>query len=486
MDRSNIILKHSMKIFVISLFTNALIYVYKISMARSLGIRGYGLLSATEPFIIFTMSLFLSGIATAIAKYISEENARNNPAEVKGIMATSFRYFLPISIFLSIFLFFSADLIAQYIFRDADVAIILKIVFLIMPLESVWIIYNGIFLGYHKSPFSTYTIFISQLTVAISAILLVNIGLGVKGAAIGIVLGDITGLIYAYIAYRKEFRATIESYSAGASFATFKRILFFAIPKAIATTGMIILMSFDILCLMYIQGAEKTALYNTAVPLSRVILIVSRSLALPLLAAVSEASVVSKENINKYLTNSLKYVSVVALPLLVIFCLIPSNLLCLFFGEEYIGASQSLVILSFGMTSMAYFSILSTIFHGMDKPNEPMKIILIAGALNIVLNVILIPKYSVTGAAAATSICAFLILITCYFKLKQCLKFTIPLKIIGKSAIYSLVIIPVYYTVSPFLWKILSVGIGAIIYLGLVFKSEILTVEEIKKIIRTI
>ncbi|MBU6998742.1 MAG: flippase [Theionarchaea archaeon] len=402
MDRSSRLARHTFNVFMAMFAIGFVRYFYKISMARMLDVRGYGLVSAVEPVIIITASFTLTGFAAALSKYLSEEIAMKNMKTAQDYLATAMYYLFPLSLIVTIIIFAAASPIAGAIFREPDLGILIRIVVLVMPVEALWLIIDGIFLGYQESPFYTYSLLVYNLAVLVIAIVLVSLGMGTEGAVIGILLGDISGLIAAYMFYKRKFKGKLSLTAGSKSFQLLRKLIDFAVPKTITSVSMMILMSFDIFCITYFLGVTDAGLYNAAVPIARIMTSVSSSVALPLLPAVSEDMAREKGYVGTYLCDALKYTSGATFPLTILFVIYAEELIRLFFGAEYAVASTALMVLSLAMFFMSFCSIFSVTFQGMGKPKVPMHITVFALLLNILLNVYLIPKMGINGAAFAT------------------------------------------------------------------------------------
>lgn len=401
MDRTDRIARHTFEVFVSMVVIGALQYFFKISMARMLTVEGYGLLSTVEPIVVLTGSFFLSGFAVALSKYLSEEIAKNNRKTAENYVVTALYYLFPLSIGVSAVMILLSDSIAEVIFHEPQLGILIRIIVLILPIDAVWLILEGIFLGCQESPYYTYALLIYNAAVLFGALFLVSRGLGAEGAVTAMVVSDISGLTAAYIFYVRKFKKRV-SFHGKRSLALFRNLITFAIPKTVASVSMIILMSFDIFCITYFLGVTHAGLYNAAVPIARILLLITRSICLPLLPAISEDYAKGKEYISSYLADAFKYVSAAAIPLVLVCTIYSEELITLFFGVSYVDASRVLGILSAATLTMGYCSVFSVTFQGMGRPDIPMKTSLFAVFFNILLNIYLIPRVGIEGAAFAT------------------------------------------------------------------------------------
>ncbi len=416
MDRSDRIARHTFEIFVSMAAIGVLHYFFKITMARMLTVSGYGLLSTVEPVVILMSSLALTGFAAALSKYLSEEIAQNNRETAENYVTTALYYILPVSIGGSALVIFLSDSIAEIIFHEPQLGILIRIIILIIPVEALWLIFDGIFLGCQESPYYTYALLVYHVTVLSTALFLVAQGRGAEGAVTAMLVGDLSGLAAAYLFYIRKFKKRISFHGGKRSFALFKTLVAFAIPKTITSVSAVILMSFDIFCITYFLGVTYAGLYNAAVPVARVLMLVTQSICLPLLPAVSEDYAKEKEYASTYVTDALTYISAATFPLVILCSVYAEEFITFFFGAPYAAAACALVILCAAMLVMAYCAVFSVTFQGMGRPDIPMNISVFAVFFNILFNIYLIPRIGIEGAAFATLIS--LLIMFAYFSLK--------------------------------------------------------------------
>lgn len=84
--------------------------------------------------------------------------------------------------------------------------------------------------------------------------------------------------------------------------------------------------------------------------------------------------------------------------------IISNWLVPLVYGQEYVGAVLPLLILLPGIVLLSSFNIIDTHFRAMNKPLLPSYAAAFSLLINIVCNIVLIPKYQLAGAALSSTI----------------------------------------------------------------------------------
>jgi len=107
------------------------------------------------------------------------------------------------------------------------------------------------------------------------------------------------------------------------------------------------------------------------------------------------------------------------------FFFLGENLISFLYGHEFIGAAKVTVIIFTGVAGMSIFKVLHPYYVSNGHVRIAFIILLISVSINVVLNIILIPKFGIVGAAISSIvsyiICGIWFLVD--FKFKEKIKF---------------------------------------------------------------
>lgn len=153
------------------------------------------------------------------------------------------------------------------------------------------------------------------------------------------------------------------------------------------------------------------------------------------------------------------------------------------------GSDQAFKIILIGL----YFSFLNTIFAfslvSIEKNTKLMKINFCGFLLNIILNLLLIPKYGFIAAASTTAICEFTVFLMVYKKFQKYTSFKIDTKKYFKTIISALTMgIVIYYMqIISYKWLenfnlIILIPSGFVVYFYMINRFKILSIKDLKKI----
>jgi O-antigen/teichoic acid export membrane protein len=170
-------------------------------------------------------------------------------------------------------------------------------------------------------------------------------------------------------------------------------------------------------------NSSEVGIYHTAFKLSMfaaVALMSINSIASPKFAEMYASK--NKEGLKKIVHQSTKMIFWVTLPLVVIFFSIPDFLLGLF-GEEFKIGMFAFILLSCGKMISAFSGSVGNILQMTGNQNILARILFLGAIINVLLNLILIPKYGINGAAIASTISTVFWNITMVFAVKKKLGF---------------------------------------------------------------
>ncbi len=365
---------------------------------------------------------------------------------------------------------------------------ILLIGFLLSVFEYI---YGFIFSGYQKMHYVSLIDFVRSFFVLIITLILFQFQKSVYIPSLSYILAYlIVPLIYFPLLKKiiPNFFKTKTKFSKKLT----KKLITYGLPITIGAFGWLILSYTDTLTLTYFSGLEQVALYNVALPIAGLLWYFSRSITTVIFPMTSELWIKRKKYLQKGVTFIQKYSFALIIPLALVMFSFPEIIIRILFGESYVPASNALRILALGTIVYTVASINSSVLNAVNKPRLNTKIILIGAGLNIVLNFLLIPSFGIIGAATATSTSYVLILILTTYKLKHIVKSEFPWINWVKCLFSGLVFVFIIWFLKKVLvmnvWveSFICIAISSLVYGILMYLFRIVTISEIKDIIKNI
>lgn len=228
----------------------------------------------------------------------------------------------------------------------------------------------------------------------------------------------------------------------------------------------------DITMLGLMKGDYEVGLYSTSVNIYNIVNSIVASVAWVVMPQLS-VGFAAKDytEINRLLKYSLNFIVVLGLPCLVGLNMITEELIYVLAGAEYVDASLSLHILT---VSLLFSFIGGWIGNMMMLPAGKEKLFLISTIVsavsNVMLNLLLIPKYGLNAAAATTTLAELIgIVIQVPFVDRQIkitdLREVLKAPIIGSAGILLVGTVGKYLLHSAFSTVAFTVGGGVVIYI---------------------
>jgi len=202
---------------------------------------------------------------------------------------------------------------------------------------------------------------------------------------------------------------------------------------AISTAGLSTMYYLDSLMITYFRTLQEVALYNVALPVMQVAqsLMVIPNVFIPIVSEMWQKGEIRK--IADICTIITEFFFYLLWPIIFTIILLSKHLIVFLFSSKFTDASTALIILFIGniFFSLASF-YMGTLNAGTNAKNVTYSIIT-GNIVNIILNITLIPVFGITGAATATTLSYFSILIFLFFKMQSTLKYQ--LKFFNKKTI---------------------------------------------------
>jgi len=448
-------------------------YVINFWLARYLGPNNYGIYGVIISFLNIIRLVSTGGFTQAVSKYCTE-----NENLAHSIKTSILRILTPFSIFIAIICYFFSPLIA-IILKDNKLIPFIRISVPVIPLFTIYAIFQGYFNGLHLFNKQSY-LSITYSLLKLIFIILLSTYFGLYGTIVGFIVALI-GTILVGILFSEKGKV---------DYFNSLKLIKFALPIGIYSIAFLFLINLNILMVKSILRENiLTGYYNASLTISNIpIFILSGvfgSIILPSTSnSIKRKSMEKTKNlINRWIKLSL----IISLPILFLFSFTSSKLINFLYSEQYSPSSKTLSILIYGMVLLAISDMLATILKGAGKPNIPMIIALVSLILNFILNLYLIPNYQLIGAAISTSFIGLLVVfLTSYIiykEFKTLISFKSFLKIILASLITSVPLI--FITLPKYLLPIEYMFSIVIYFIVLYFIKEI-TREDIEKIRQTL
>ncbi len=418
-------------------------YIIYIGLGRILGPEKFGIIGVVIFLAMMINQIITLGIQQTTSKFVSE-----NEEKAESIKRTLLKFQFVFAFLCSLIFFLLAKFIAS-LFNDLSLTPYIRASSLIILFAPIYVVFMGYLNGLRE--FKKQAI-LSALYSTLRVIIvfgLVLLGFGIMGAIFGFSIAFLVMLILNLFLFgfgKKDYYLKI------------KKIICFMAPLMVFYTVILLVMNLDLFLIKALSLKTISNLYagyyTAAATISKIPFYVLGALNLIIFPLISKSTFrKEKKTTKRYINLTLKYGLIIITPLIVLISSTSKELISLLYSEKYILGSSPLSILIFGLGFFALFLVLTTIISGSGHPKVSMGVSLLILMVSILLNLNLIPKYNLVGAAIATTISAFLGVVACMIYIKSKFKLVMPFKTILKILLTWIILyfISKFFFVSGFL-----------------------------------
>jgi len=183
-----------------------------------------------------------------------------------------------------------------------------------------------------------------------------------------------------------------------------KTILLTSIPMSISFLSLLTMQSFDTIMIEHFIDVKSVAFYTVAVKVTFIVGIMQLTINAVIAPDISKFWFEKSENkLTQLINKALKLNFIFTFPIIVVLVIFSEPIL-LFLGESYLNSKTPLIVLLAGQILNSFCGPVGLYLNMTERQKILLKILLIATLINVALNVMLIPKYGLFGAAASTSL----------------------------------------------------------------------------------
>ncbi|MCS0673436.1 flippase [Cytobacillus firmus] len=366
-----------------------------IIIARSLGPEGNGLYQLIVLLPTTLMTLLNLGVGTSSVYYVGQKKY-----DIKDIIKTNTASGAVLSLVAVIIGLIGVMFFSDKFFEGVPPNY-LYFILLIMPLLMLNDFYLVIFQGVQDFKSFNSLALLRQLAALISLVLFIFVlQIGLVGTVIAFIVGVVTQFILTLILLNKNLKTNLLSGSFSKAY--FKESFSFGFKAHFSNVLSFINYRADIYLISMFLNPAAVGLYGVAVSIAERLWIVSQSISSVLYPAISSSSDVdSKNKLTSVISRNVLFFSIIAG---IVFYFASDLIFRLLFGEAYADSSDILKMLLPGIILFSVDRILSNDLAGRGKPELNMYTSIFTVASNIILNILLIPKVGIAGAAISTSV----------------------------------------------------------------------------------
>ncbi|HEC92201.1 MAG TPA: flippase [Candidatus Atribacteria bacterium] len=473
MNIAKTIAKNTLVLMVANVMEKGLALVLAVFIARFLGDVGFGRYAFAFSFVLIFSVFSDLGLGTLTTREVARDKSKTNEY-------LSNIFFLKVA--MSSICFFIIVLSINLLNYPYTTRLAVYIAGASVILNSLADFFRSIFRAYEVMEYEA-------LTKIIRRTIVVGLGLGVLFFRQGLIelmcvflIGAIFDIFLCYMIVLKK----IITPKLKISVVFWRGAIKTALPLGLTAIFMSLYFRFDTVMLSIIKGDAAVGWYNVSYKIIEALMSVPSLFMISVFPVLSRFYITSKQSLKNTYERSFKLLFLLAFPMGIGTTILAERLIISIFSEEYF---NSIVVLKIQIWAFLFISLnilLINVINSIDKQKYNTYITATCLIANIILNIILIPKWSYIGAGIASLITHGINFIFAYYFMSKFL-YRIPLlKLVAKPVISGIsmgIFIYCFRDINLFI----LVLVGAIVYfailicIGGVSKDDI---NLIKKIIK--
>ncbi len=500
--------------------------VFKIPLTNLFGKEGMGIF--TVAYNIYTALFIIStaGLPVAVSKMVAEANALGRVHEVKKILRVAFSAFTVVGGAASVILFFGARAFTELVGNSLAYYAVLAIspaLFFTAVMSTIR--------GYYQGLSDMVPTAVSQVIEALFKLIVgfglawvliengFSIAVAAAGAIGGVTVGTVFGALYLLVKRARDpqkipFKA--RSMEVRKSGEILKNLWMVALPVTVGASVLSLTNLIDMIVVMNrlqdigYSEASANALYGAygmSVTLFNLPQTLVTAISVSVIPAIA-AAFARRDYIGagKTMESSIRITAILALPAAAGLSLLSGPILKLLYfnkPQDAAIAAPLLTTLGFAVLFVAMVALTNSILQSMGRVNVPVFTMLIGGVIKLITNYTLVgtPDVNIHGAPIGTTLCYAVITILNFAVISKVCKtapnvFRVLMRPLLATAGMSAFVLLSY----PFLARIsgermaavLTIGLGACVYFGLLFlvrgitREDILLLPKGEKLIKTL
>ncbi|MBI4344131.1 MAG: flippase [Euryarchaeota archaeon] len=358
-------------------------------IARYLGTEGFGRYSLVMAFVGLFAILLNLGLDTLAERDVAQDR-RKAGAYMGNVLAIRVVLFLPVLILITI----SANLVGY----GGETLRLFYIYAFALLATSAASIFRLILHAHEMMEYEFLVSFIDRALVLVLSLMALFLGYGLPGLIYAILAASTVDLaIYAYTAVRK-----VQKPSLRLDPGFWKALTVRSLPFAFMGVFYGIYSNIDVTMISIMKGDEATGVYSAAFKLVAALMFIPYAFSSSVFPLMARLSVEARGSLERAYEHSFRYLAYLAIPIGVGTTILADRIVVRVYGGGFEGSGPALQILIWAGSLMFLNSLLLNALVSINRERLNLVVAATGVILHVLLNLLLIPRYSYLGAAIST------------------------------------------------------------------------------------
>jgi O-antigen/teichoic acid export membrane protein len=450
-------------------------FVYFSYVAVQIGVNSLG----NYTFALFFTTIFAIiidlGLSNVLVREVSKDQAKSQDY-FSSVMAIK----IPLAIFTYCLIFIIINLLHESV-------LVKELVYLagiIMVVDSFTLTFYSFLRGWHNLKFESIGTVIFELIIAATGIVLIHFTRDLRILILAILLGSLFNCFYSLYLLKSKLNL---KFLLKSNKQITKSLLLIAVPFALAAIFTRVYGYIDTVLIKQMVSSTAVGYYSIPYKITFSMQFIPMAFVASLYPAFASYFVKDKEMLKKTFEKSMIYLGILAVPITFGLVALARPIMLKVYTNQYLNSVLPLQILILSLLFLFLNFPLGSLLNACNRQTRNTIHIGIVMIINIVLNVIFIPKYSYIGAAVISTVSTIIMFALQMYVARQIVDFSYKNILINYWKIFLssiLMFLAINYLKNSVNFVILIV-LGALIYGLVMFLLKAITKEDFKLIFKS-
>lgn len=382
----------------VGLFAQLLIaFLAQVVAARYLSVSNFGGLTTGTALLDIGSIIGGLGLAAGLTRYLPRvDDDKKRSLALTAVVITGV-----VSFVIGITITINASFIANVVFNDASVTSSVRIFGAAIPFAALLNIAIG---GIRGQKQSLHRVYVKNLTHPIIRFTLVVVavtyGLGQAGLASAYAIPYVVSALLALVLLHHSLPPSTLSFDIGLT----KDVASYSLPFTVSGVAGFIYRSIDIFLILHFLGSFAVGVYGVAYAATSFMSMFSTAfnfLGAPVASELEQGKNV--DDVMRVFQSVARWLVIASVCVLIPLGVFSTEFISVVYQSKYASGGHALTILAVGFAVSNVLGVHGPILQALGSSKALSFNSIIAAISNFVLNVVLIPKFGITGAATATA-----------------------------------------------------------------------------------
>lgn len=383
-------------------------FVVQILIVRYLAKSDYGAFAYALSVVALGETISTFGLDRAVTRFVPIYHEQRDYGKMFGTLFLVLSTIVSLGLAMILVFYGFQSFIGQNFIEDQQALSLLLILIFLAPVQALDTLLNGLFAVFSRPRAIFFRKYVLGPGLKLSVVLLLIFGgSGVRFLAAGYLAAGVIAVVIfgAVLIQVLRQQQLFQHFSKRELQIPVREILAFTVPLLTSDLVYVVMGSVDAILLEYFQGTVDVAALRAVQPMSKLNQIVLASFGLLFTPAAARMFAnEDTEGINNLYWQNAVWIAVASFPIFALTFSLSQPITVLAFGERYADSAVILALLSFGYYYNAALGQNGLTLKVFGKVRYVMVINILAAVINLVANLLLIPRFGAIGAAVGTFI----------------------------------------------------------------------------------